>query len=708
MHQSLNTIQNLKPLYLLPDDPFAKDVLIPAFSSSSAVECMMGFFSSAVLASLAPGLATFINSSEGRFRLIVSPVLRSEDLLAIEEGVVSAEIITATHLDRLFVTEDFVEKHTLKCLAWLIRAGRIEIKIALMKAALFHPKVWLFSGTESEMISAHGSSNLTQAGLYKNIEQIAISASWRSDDQRYTISKLRDQFLSLWSNEDPNCETIDLPSAIRNRLVTTYKSETPPKESELQALYLRAVEYMAESPSEYEASQPQFSIPSNLEYEAAPYAHQGKAVEAWCKGGYKGILEMATGSGKTIASMICANRLYAAHKPLLIVVAAPYIPLIQQWCEEIEPFGITPINLTEVSGAHGRASELGNLKRRLRYGAIDVAVLVVTHRALSTQDFQDQLSQFDCASLLIADEAHNLGSEGFITNPPTFFDYRLGLSATPVRQYDDEGTEELFAFLGPIVFRYSLEEAIGHCLVEYDYHIHTVELTSNELDRWYELTERIKRNAWRADDESSDTYLMKLLRDRRAILENATNKIEALSACLAQENLDTLKHTLIYASDKAPEQLESVNALLNRRGILFHQLTHEETARRDETKRILKSFQDGTLSVLTAKRVLDEGVNIPQVQKAYILASTTVERQWVQRRGRLLRMCPDIGKTHSEIHDFVAVPPLDEKMDMYSRNLVRSELLRIQEFARLARNAGKSDGPLQTIYRLITAAYITH
>lgn len=707
MYQRLDSIQDIKPLYLLPDDPFAQEVLIPGFSASSAVECMMGFFSSDVLASLAPGLATFINSSEGQFRLIISPVLRPNDLEAIREDQLAAEAIVADSLNSFLVTEDFVQKHTLKCLAWLIRAGRIEIRIALMKQAFFHPKVWIFTGFENETLSAHGSSNLTEAGLYRNIEQIAVSTSWRSSDQLYTIDRLREQFHSLWSNRDHNCIVLDLPQAVKNRLLTTYVSESPPRESELQSLYQRAENLIAEFSSEYDASQPKFSIPTYLQYEVAPYAHQGKAVEAWCEAGSTGILEMATGSGKTITAMICANKLYRTLKPLLIVVAAPYVPLIRQWCEEIEPFGLSPLNLTELSGAATRARELGRLRRRLRHGSVDVAAIVVTHRTLSSSDFQDELRKFTCASLLIADEAHNLGSEGFIASPPTFFDYRLGLSATPVRQYDEIGTKELFAFFGPVVFRYSLEEAIGNCLVEYDYHVHTIDLTSGELDRWHELTLKIKRNVWQTENESTDTYLTRLLRDRRAIIENASNKAIALSNCIDQENLDTLRHTLIYTSDKAPEQLEVVNSLLNNRGISFHQLTYEETANREETKRILELFQNGTLQVLTAKRVLDEGVNIPQVQKAFILASTTVERQWVQRRGRLLRTCPQAGKTHSVIHDFVALPPSLEHLDRDSRGLVRSELLRIQEFARLARNAGRTDGPLRIIDELIAAAYIS-
>ena len=241
--------------------------------------------------------------------------------------------------------------------------------------------------------------------------------------------------------------------------------------------------------------------------------------------------------------------------------------------------------------------------------------------------------------------------------------------------------------------------------MEYDYHIHPVELTPDEMDRWSDLTARIKANSWRGEDGKPDDYLAKLFRDRRLILETAEKKIDALRDALACENLPSLCHTLIYGSDKDPSQLEAINRLLKEQGILFHQLTYKETTNRDQTKRIIESFQEGTLRVLTAKRVLDEGVNIPQIQKAFILASTTVERQWVQRRGRLLRRCAEIGKTHSELHDFIALPPNLVSGDTDIRALVRSELRRVQEFARLARNAGRPEGPLAIIDELVEAAY---
>ena len=705
--EALRSLEGVRPLYMLPSDPLSEEVLIPGFQSANAVDCMVGFFSSEVLAALAPGLATYIASSENNFRLIISPLLRSEDQVAIEAGHSSATEIADRVFEELTVTVDMLQRHTLKCLSWLLRDGRIEIKIALMKDALFHPKVWLFENN-SDIVAVHGSSNVTYAGIRKNIEQIAISKSWQDPNQRYITDKLHYEFGRLWEDKDDNCIVIDLPEAVRRRLLQTYSSQKAPTEDELRDLYGRA-SGVAEESETFEPSHispARFDIPSWLEYEKGPFEHQGKAVAAWCDAGYRGVLEMATGSGKTITSMISAYRLYQEIKPLLIVVAAPYVPLIEQWCDEIAPFGLKPVNLTMSSSAARRARELQKLNRRLITGLSEVEAVVVSHDTLCTQEFLNAVKKFDCARLLIADEAHNLGRPSFINNPPEFFEHRLGLSATPIRQYDEEGTEALFGFFGAVAFRFTLEEAIGRCLVEYDYYVHAVYLTETEMDEWFDLTGKIKQNAWRSDGGKPDEYLAKLLRDRRALLETASGKIATLAALLKKEDVGNMRYTLIYTSDKGPDQLDDVNRLLGDENILFRQLTAEETSSRDKTKRIIGSFQDGEIQVLTAKRVLDEGVNIPQICKAFILASTTVERQWVQRRGRLLRTCRAIGKTRSVIHDLLALPSgMEEGLDPDARSLVRSELQRAQEFARLARNAGRPDGPLATIDRMVDAAF---
>ena len=264
---TLRSVPDIRPLYILPDDPVTEEVLIPCFQSTTQVDCMMGFFSSEVLVPLAPGLATFINCSQESFRLIISPLLRTEDKAAIEEGIASPEDIAITALKDIVVTEDLIEQHTLKCLSWLLHSGRIKIKIALMKDALFHPKVWLFRG-DGDVIAAHGSSNMTDAGIRRNIEQISISKSWADPTQHYITEKFCDQFKRLWENEEDSCIVVEMPQAIRDSLLQTYRSDTPPTETDLQSLYRRAAGTVQESPGAYdlfELPRASFAIPSELQ-----------------------------------------------------------------------------------------------------------------------------------------------------------------------------------------------------------------------------------------------------------------------------------------------------------------------------------------------------------------------------------------------------------------------------------------------------------
>ena len=700
----LRAIEGMNPLYILPADSLVDDVLIPSFASCDRVDSMMGFFTSSALVDLAPGLATFINRSNGKLRLIISPVVREEDAVAIKHGVdeTAATEIAERTMSNMVITPDAIERHTLKCLTWLIRQQRVEIRVALMRQGMFHPKVWLFC-EDSDIVAVHGSSNWTKSGIGRNVEQIAVSKSWNQDDDKFVTNKLMNAFESYWSGKEANSIVMPIPEAIMRDLLQTYHSDRMPQESDLMDLYVKASKQASTMPDLVWKRKTSFEIPEDIQFETGEFAHQGQAIEAWLGSGGRGVLEMATGSGKTITALICAHRIFESEKPFLIVVAAPYVPLLHQWDSEIRQFGITPVNMNTVSGRRGRARALSVLKRQLRRNPSEARAIVVSHDTLCDSGFQAEIAEWNCTKLLIADEVHNLGRPAFITNTPDFFKYRLGLSATPERQYDEAGTKELFAFFGPSVFSFTLEQAIGKCLVEYDYYLHPVELTRDEMELWHSLTAQIRTNRWREEDGLPNNFLNKLYRDRRAVLENADNKMDVLAELLDQNLGEDLRHTLIYTSDKDPSQMVKVNRLLKERGLLFHRLTDRETRDRNKTRQILQSFQNGEISVLTAKRVLDEGVNIPQVRRAFILASTTVERQWVQRRGRLLRQCPEIGKTHSEIHDFIVMPP-----DGYTgteRSMARSELLRVQEFAGLARNAGSPGGPLDISAMLVQNAY---
>ena len=696
-------ISNALPLYILPKDPVAQDILIPALQASHSLDVMMGYFSSNSFAEIAPGLATFIKNTKAPMRMIISPFLTKGDFDTLTQDEVEMSRLASSIFDT--PDQDAFVHHTLECLAWLITEERLVVKVAIMRDALFHPKVWLFQD-QKYRAALHGSTNFTKTGLAKNHEQLILSRDWRGDEVTFHIKRFRHEFDNLWAGGNRDCHVLSLPDAVKRKIIEQYKTDDMPKEEKLISLWEQARD-IAEPPAPpYVLPKAEFKIPSYLSYESGDFEHQGEAIKAWLSNGYKGILEMATGSGKTITAMICAYRLYEKQKPLLIVVAAPYVPLIEQWCDEIKLFGIKPINLSAVGNASRRKSEIQKLKRRLRTRSSKVEVIVVSHDTLCTSEFLNTIEEFDCARLLIADEVHNLGRPSFINNLPQFFENRLGLSATPVRQYDEQGTKILFDFFGYVFFQFTLKDAIGRCLVEYDYYVHPVYLTEDEMYEWFVLTRKIKQNAWRDEGGKPDEYLAKLLRDRRALLETASGKITRLKTLL-KENSGNLEHTLIYTSDKNPEQLNNVNRLLREERIPYHQLTAEETANHNLTKQIIKSFQNNEIEILTAKRVLDEGVNIPQICKAFILASTTVERQWVQRRGRLLRTCAAIGKTHSVIHDFLALPQeMEAGIDHDARTLVRSELQRTQEFAKLARNAGRPDGPLTIIHKMVNIAYL--
>lgn len=699
----LAALPEMRPLYFLPREPFADEVLIPAFAAAESAECMMGFFSSASLASLAPGLATYVNRPATVLRLLISPFLSEQDQEALRHGTLSPDTAAREALLKVIVTEDDLQRHTVECLAYLLRTSRIQIRIAIMETALFHPKVWLFHDG-GDVLAAHGSSNMTMAGLARNFEQVQIVRSWMDPTQEASAAKLRTEFDRLWSGRDASCHVLSVPQAVRERVLRDFPDGRAPTEEEYRAIYQKA-RASDELPGGA-VRPPVFEIPHTLNYEEGPYRHQGEAVFSWCAAGYKGILAMATGSGKTITALIGARKLLDTRRPLLIVIAAPYVPLLEQWCGEVELFGLRPHRMDQAGGVAGRSRLFARLRRRLTSGASDVEVVIVSHNTLCTPAFVDSLSSFGHPRLLIADEVHNLGRIGFIANPPDAVEFRLGLSATPERQYDEEGTQALTAFFGDVTFSFPLQDAVGTCLVEYDYHVHRVALHGDEMDEYRALTEQIGRNAWRAEDGQTDDYLAKLLRDRRALLETAEGKIEALRRELRAVDARDIRHTLVYTSDKGPEQLNYVNDTLRDLGVLYRQLTAKETANRRQCAEILQAFQDGEIQVLTAKRVLDEGVNIPEVCQAYILASTTVERQWIQRRGRLLRTCKAIGKTHSVIHDFVAVPQsLDTGLDSEGRTLVRSELHRLRRFAGLARNVADPEGPMAVIDDLEAAAY---
>lgn len=717
----LRSLDSAKAVYSVPEDDLVGEVMIPAMQASKTLSCMAAFFDSSAFALLAPGLASFVNSSAGTFRLLASPRLEPDDVASMERATKSPEEVleqAASHLfEGGFANASALAAHTCECLAYLLASQRLSIRFAYMRTGhLFHPKVWLFAD-EQDIVVVHGSSNVTRPGLLWNFEMVSLERPWRGSDSQEKARAFQEQFERQWSKgptDDPL--VLDLTMALRYKLLQTNKSAVPPtiddfwkawREDTDRGLLPRPGK-VAERPAGAYESTPaaRLRIPDGLRYDSGPYQHQAKAVEAWETAGRRGILAMATGSGKTISSLVAATRVSAEPPPLLLLIAAPFRPLVAQWHAEVERFGVAALPLQPLSNFE-RTERLSKAIQSLASGVSHLEVAVITHDYLSTPALGALLNDIPAQvqTMLIADEVHNLGRAGFVTRPPDRISLRLGLSATPTRQYDETGTRQLFDFFGDVVFEFSLAQAIGVCLVPYAYHLHPVGLSEAELMEWEQLTEQLLRAGFSSgDSDPSESGAMsdrvrRLLIRRRAVLELAESKLQALRGSLLDGGLASVQHTLIYASDKGRRQLTAVNELLRSDlRLLFHQLTAEESANRQQTAAILSRFAAAEFAAITCMRVLDEGVDIPQVAHAYLLASTTVKRQWIQRRGRILRRCDAIGKTLAHLHDFVVVPPPGGGPS--GRAILRQELERAREFATLATNAGDPGGPFDVISSL--------
>ncbi|MFC1926923.1 DEAD/DEAH box helicase family protein [Chloroflexota bacterium] len=673
---------------------------IPCFKESIEYCRAVGYFTSYGLSLAAKGLATFIQSG-GHMRLVASPLLDPEDIVALTKGYEAREDIIERAILRQ-LGEELLEKLTessrirLGCLSWLISENRLDVKLALPSSkssensrGIYHEKIGIFIDSDGNNVAFTGSPNETVGGLVSNFESIDVFVSW--DDPHGRVARKVDNFERLWSNDTSRLHIFEFPEAARERLLQFRTKQRPVFDPE------SANSLLDQQPSETITTwvMPEFKPPDGLTL----YPHQAAAIEAWDKteGKYTqakrtGFLEMATGSGKTLTALCIAANLYKELGRLAMVVVVPGKVLVDQWSEEAAKFGIIPI-LAHSENTTWRKSAW-SVARAYRREQINRTMLVVTNKTFATTHFQKIIYELGNPSLLIADEAHNLGADQVINHLPGGIEYRIALTATPRRYFDDEGTQSLFDYFGESEYQFTLKDAIGICLVPYDYFVTPVELSREEAERYIAITSRIKRflAAKRDDSVKDDPGIARLFRDRSLIISKAEGKIAAFSRLLDEIDLSKLKHTLVYTSDKAPEQTDRVmNLLQHSKRILAHRFTEQESGNKILRQELIERFAVGDdLQVLVAKRCLDEGVDIPPTRRAYFLASTSNPRQYIQRRGRLLRKFA--GKTHAIIHDLLVIPPMDAHEANYDKELsaIRSEFHRFAEFASTARNGASA------------------
>jgi len=639
----------------------------------------VGFFSSSSLGLLGDGLDEFLDNC-GAIRLIASPRLSVEDVDAIRLGYeerrrLAAEAV-AREIECLKREPQFSSEF--KMLAWLIANQRLDIKLAIVDGGqgfgIYHEKLGVFTDEADDFVAFAGSANESFGGYVQNFECIDVYRSWLPADAPRAEAK-RQAFARLWRAETPNVEIYDFPAAARARLIELAPRDRP-----------RGVGSL----SQWEARDGELHPPDGFE----PRKYQEEAVRAWIAKNGRGVFAMATGTGKTLTALSAASevarRAREQSTALLVVIVCPQKHLVTQWATDVQAFGVSPLLCFEA--ATDWAPEAARQRLALDDGRAPIALWITTNATFASEVFQSYLGGLRSSLLLIADEMHNLGAGQLRHALPPKAAFRLGLSATPERRNDDEGTAWLLDYFGDVVFELSLHEAVErHILAPYRYFPTIVELAGDELEDYVVLSEKIARAIGGGQVTNFidlPPTVEQLLFRRARLIGGARGKLEHLRAEFGDRQND---HTLVYCSDSSVNgtdvrQIDAVTSLLGTElGLKVAQYTHETSTQLRSDR--LRLFDEGRLDALIAINCLDEGVDVPATRRAFILASSTNPRQYVQRRGRVLRWAE--GKQRAEIHDFVVIPPdgaLPPELEPVERRLVTRELTRVIEFAAHAEN----------------------
>jgi DNA phosphorothioation system restriction enzyme len=661
------------------------DFYVPCLERSTVYRRAAGYFSSHGLALAARGLAHLIKSG-GRIQLVVSPQLSADDVEAIQQGYKSREEVLEEAARRALTDpETELSRNRLSALAWMIATGTLDIKIALradpitgrLSRGIYHEKIGIFSDNAGNHVAFTGSGNETEGGLLANFESIDVYCSWRDPDGR--VARKIAAFERLWHDSTAGLIVLDF-NRISKDLLAKFKGESPP-EFDLESV-------AATIPNRAAAGRPR--RPTTI----ALREYQDEAVRSWFKNNGTGILEMATGTGKTITALAACTRLADQIGLQAVIIVCPYRHLVTQWSKECLRFRMQPLLAFE-----SRARWYEELTARLSDLSRDTSAffcVVVTNSTFASESFQQRLRYFPSKTMLIADEVHNLGAARLATALPENVRLRLGLSATPERWLDPEGTERLRSYFGKVIEpRLGIREAIQlGALVPYRYYPILVDLTDEERAGYLDLSAKISR-FYGVDEANPDNpILTALLLKRARLIGTAANKLKALRQL--GESHRHAGQMLFYCGDGQVEsdvdesirrQVEEVTRVLgNELGIKVAPYTANTDV--DERSTLREDLEAERLQGLVAIRCLDEGVDIPSVRTAVILASSTNPRQFVQRRGRVLRRCE--GKEHAEIYDMIVVPPIEAKNSASERSLLRKELTRFAEFADIALNAGEA------------------
>ena len=691
--------QSYELRYSTKRDHQPADFFTKALSNSSHLDLGLGYFSSASFNVLACGFSHFIKNG-GRMRMYINPNLTEDDYALLRANNTAAfEQRLLESYDELFNILSKRDELFFRCLAYLIQQERIEIRIAVLKeGGIAHEKFGIFTDSKGDEVVFNGSMNMTASGLTRNIESIDCICSWHNEENRQRIFTYHHDFDTVWDGTSKDVIIYDAKQFCK-KIVTRYNTATIDDivEDEYQVikeLQSAAAQHMIEEPH----------FPSKF---PGAFQYQKDAYQAWCDHGKRGVFAMATGTGKTITSLNCALEEYYNDGYYRLIVLVPSIALVEQWEEEAMNFNFR--NIVKVSSTNSQwRSKLLILKSKIERGKAASYVVISTYTSFAMNDFQRILPSISDNAILIADEAHNIGAnqvrEAFRR---LTIDRRIALSATLKRIYDEEGTKEIETFFNdsfPYTYSFSMSKAIkmGR-LMHYFYHPRVVYLDEDEMQKYARYTKQLLQMYNETTGSfSNPDQAQQLLMLRKNILHKARNKMNTFADIIREIGEDKLKYCFVYsASGKRYDQqkdeneqydIEILKQMLALTQKIFSSVrcnSYTSNDTKELRKQKLDAFATGQIDVLFAKNCLDEGVDVPRAEYGIFTSSSGNPRQFVQRRGRLLRTHPD--KRYAYIYDMVVSPNFrspqyDKKWWKMEKSLVMGEMRRVANFACLADN----------------------
>lgn len=708
---------NVKNCYRTADDNIINDFLSPALREAKEYKRAAGFFSSTALVELSRGISGLIKN-EGIMKLIVSPKLSVEDISAIKMGYKKREEVVNECLLKS-LNEELIDtdKDRLNLMIDLIAKGVLNIKIAILDTdndfGMYHEKIGVIIDDEGNKLAFTGSYNESLNSYVNNFESLDVYSTLKGEFER--VDEKNISFEKMWNDCTNKLKVVDIPEAIKQELFQVhYHSEKVKTEEEI----------ILEEKSKTRKVKPCLIFDKLRKY-------QQEAILSWESNNYVGIFDMATGTGKTFTAIAAATRLYEKlDGNLAIFIICPYTHLVEQWAEDLIRFGFDPIIGYGDSNDKRWKEKLENKSLLFKLDSPNdkFFCFITTNASYKRPFIQEQLKRIENKNVLfIADEAHNLGSSDMLNNLNYNIKYRIGLSATFERFNDEDGTNAILNYFNNYYcIHYSLKQAIENSmLTEYNYHPILTSLSEEELYDYGEFTRELKSNMikdkngkWKLTEKAKFILLKraKLVAASSEKLKHLVNLIESQDK---KEN--GIYNTLVYCGSTTindpgynefmtdVDDEKQINVVKNIIKDRFNKLNKEIniarfTSLEDNKMRnyIKEQFIKREINIVTAIKCLDEGVNIPAIKTAYILASSTNPREYVQRRGRVLRKFE--GKTYAEIYDFITLPrPLSEAASMSKDSLIsdvgliKRELARMDDFADTSSNFSETYDIIESI-----------